>query len=98
MTLSNMNIKDIQQQSMEEFDEKELFRLASLVGTDAKNPEEKLIQFIDSLIEKTVQMTEERILQDLEDVVKHTDNIEMKSFLYVDQIKSLITNKSNIIK
>lgn len=57
-----------------------------------------LESFNDSLIDKTVQHEQERILQDLENAVKHTDNIEMKTFLYVDQIKSLITNKSDINK
>lgn len=29
-----------------------LFRLASLVGTDAKNPKEKLLSFVNQFIEK----------------------------------------------
>ena len=53
---------------------------------------------IDSLIDKIVRQERERMLQDLENVVKHTDNIEMRTFLYVDQIKHLITNKSDINK
>ncbi len=32
--------------------EKELFRLASLVGTDAKNPKEKLLNFLHQELQK----------------------------------------------
>lgn len=53
-------------------------------------------EYLDSIIDKTVQYEQDRLLQDLEYAVKHTDNIEMKTFLYTDQIIHLITNKSDI--
>jgi len=47
--------------------EEELIRLASLVGTDAKNPEEKLKDFISSLLKKQKSDIEETIIEVLTD-------------------------------
>jgi hypothetical protein len=46
-------------------EDKELYRLASLVGTDAKNPEEKLADYIETIIATAIAATEARVLERL---------------------------------
>lgn len=40
---------------MSDQQQKEILRLASLVGTDAKDPENKLLDYIDAVIEEIVE-------------------------------------------
>lgn len=76
----------------------ELCRLGSLVGTDAKNPKENLINFVETLISDLLKKRDETIIKMLEntdvqmsvngDVSK--DEIAMAKFIYKAHIKHII--------
>lgn len=105
--------EELKQQAHKEFKEKFTIDGNRWIFFDRDSPE-PVIDFIDSLIDKTVQMTEERIVERLEQEFGDWDIIEDgtnpayitqigKGGLYsvdgfIDELISLITNKSDINK
>lgn len=71
-----MTLKDHLEKIGEELDEKELLNLASLVGTDASNPEENLIRFINDHLLSTNKETIRIVREMAEGMRKETPYLE----------------------
>jgi len=77
----------------EEF-KKELLRLASLVGTDAKNPEKKLLEFVNTIVKTEIQDDKffKKLKTDFENL-SNEDKLDLKinmKALRIKEIRKLI--------
>lgn len=105
---NNKHTEELKEQAHKEFDEQlPLSEWYCLDHTEVKQLKESVESFIDSLIDKTVQMTEERIVGVIEskDYVGEAEmrdefggNGKETAKIIVGDIISLITNKSDINK